>query len=95
MKTSSRDGVGGGVVAPPDRKKRLISKALSLGEQTSYTIFSLFQLSYLHLLGVTLILILQIIHRIACVVFRRNAMPVLFCMQNSTEEARRRLCIRL
>lgn len=87
MKTRSRDG--GGVVAPSDRKKCLISKDLSLGEQTSYTIFSISWLSYLHLLGVTLILILQIIHVITCVVFRQNAMPVLICMQNSTEEAKR------
>lgn len=82
-------------MAPSDRKKRLISKDLSLGEQTSYTIFSLSRLSYLHLLGVTLILLLQIIHGIACVAFRHNAVPVLICVQNSTEEARRRLCIHL
>lgn len=41
MKTGSRDG-GGGVVAPSDRKT---SKDPSLGEQTSYTIFSLRRLS--------------------------------------------------
>lgn len=41
-------GTGGGVVAPSDRKKRLISKDLPLGEQTSYTIFSLSRLSGWH-----------------------------------------------
>lgn len=86
-------GTGGGVVAPSDRKKRLISEDLSLGEQTSYTIFSLSWLPYLRPLGVALILMLQIIHGIACVVFRQNAVPVLICMQNSTEEARRSSCI--